>query len=185
MRGPSLESRLNRDYNDILSALCAEGAEFLVVGAYAVGVHGIPRATGDIDIWVRPTRENATRVMRALKRFGAALLDLTEPIRKGNYHLTTALVQAAVCASKQKDCYLRDKYWRLKARRGPKRAALAVAHKILVAAYHILKDPLVEYRDLGPTYLDKLAPERTKHNLVKRLEQLGFRVTLEPAPGAA
>jgi len=73
-----VESRLNRDYNDILSALCAEGAEFLVVGAYAVGVHGIPRATGDIDIWVRPTSENARRVMRALKRFGAALLDLTE-----------------------------------------------------------------------------------------------------------
>jgi hypothetical protein len=78
MRGPFVESRLNRDYNDILSALCAEGAEFLVVGAYAVGVHGIPRATGDIDIWVRPTSENARRVMRALKRFGAALLDLTE-----------------------------------------------------------------------------------------------------------
>jgi hypothetical protein len=69
---------LNRDYNEILSALCAEGAEFLIVGAYAVGAHGIPRATGDIDIWVRPTPENASRVMRALKRFGAALLDLTE-----------------------------------------------------------------------------------------------------------
>jgi hypothetical protein len=69
---------LNRDYNDILSALSAEGAEFLIVGAYALGAHGIPRATGDIDIWVRPTPENAMRVMRALKRFGAALLDLTE-----------------------------------------------------------------------------------------------------------
>ena len=78
MRGPSLESRLNRDYNDILSALSAEGAEFLIVGAYALSAHGIPRATGDIDIWVRPTRENAKRVMRALQRFGAALLDLTE-----------------------------------------------------------------------------------------------------------
>jgi hypothetical protein len=78
MRGPFVESRLNRDYNDILSALCAEDAEFLIVGAYAVGAHGIPRATGDIDIWVRPSRENARRVMRALKRFGAALLDLTE-----------------------------------------------------------------------------------------------------------
>jgi len=69
---------LNRDYNDMLSALSAEGAEFLIVGAYAVGAHGIPRATGDIDIWVRPTPENAGCVMRALKRFGAALLDLTE-----------------------------------------------------------------------------------------------------------
>jgi hypothetical protein len=78
MRGPFVESLLNRDYNDILSALSAEGVEFLIVGAYAVGAHGIPRATGDIDIWVRPTRENASRVMRALKQFGAALLDLTE-----------------------------------------------------------------------------------------------------------
>jgi hypothetical protein len=69
---------LNRDYNDMLSALSAEGAEFLIVGGYAVGAHGYPRATGDIDIWVRPTAENAGRVMRALKRFGAALLDLTE-----------------------------------------------------------------------------------------------------------
>jgi hypothetical protein len=77
MRGPFVESRLNRDYSDVLSALCAEGAEFLIVGAYAVGVHGIPRATGDIDVWVRPTSENAKRVMRALKRFGATLLDLT------------------------------------------------------------------------------------------------------------
>ena len=73
-----MERRLNRDYNDILSALSAEGAEFLIVGAYALAAHGIPRATGDIDIWVRPTPENAMRVMRALKRFGAALLDLTE-----------------------------------------------------------------------------------------------------------
>jgi hypothetical protein len=78
MHGPFVESRLNRDYNDILSALSAESAEFLIVGAYAVGAHGIPRATGDIDIWVRPTPENARRVMRALQRFGAALLDLTE-----------------------------------------------------------------------------------------------------------
>jgi len=66
-----LERRLNRDYNDILSALSAEGAEFLIVGAYALAAHGIPRATGDIDIWVRPTPENAMRVMRALKRFAA------------------------------------------------------------------------------------------------------------------
>lgn len=69
---------MHRDFNEILSALSAENAEFLVVGAYAVAAHGIPRATGDIDIWVRPTSENARRVMRALKRFGAALLDLTE-----------------------------------------------------------------------------------------------------------
>ena len=59
------------------------------------------------------------------------------PTRKSNVHLTTALVQAAVSASHAKGTYLKDKYWRLKARRGPGRAAMAIAHKILIAAYHM------------------------------------------------
>jgi hypothetical protein len=64
---------MNPDFNDILSALSAEGAEYLLIGAYALAVHGVPRATGDIDVWVRPSPENAERVMRALARFGAPL----------------------------------------------------------------------------------------------------------------
>lgn len=68
---------MNPDFRDILSALSAEGAEFLLVGAYAMAVHGYPRATGDIDVWVRPSEDNADRVWRALERFGAPLLDLT------------------------------------------------------------------------------------------------------------
>lgn len=68
---------MNPHFRDMLSALCAEGVEFLVVGAYALAAHGIPRATGDIDIWIRPTAENAQRVWRALKRFRAPLFDLT------------------------------------------------------------------------------------------------------------
>ena len=98
--------------------------------------------------------------------------------RKGNVHLTTALVQAAVAASRKKGSYLKEKYWRLKARRGPKRAALAVAHKILVAAYHMLARA-TDYKDLGPVYLDQLNPNGVKTALVKRLERLGYRVTLE------
>ncbi len=98
--------------------------------------------------------------------------------RKGNVHLTTALVQAAVCASKKKGSYFKDKYWRLKARRGPKRAAMAIAHKILVAAYNMLREG-IDYNDLGEHYLDQLAPERAKFGAIKRLEQLGYRVTLE------
>ncbi|MFM8495071.1 MAG: hypothetical protein ACKOEM_06035 [Planctomycetia bacterium] len=62
---------MNRDFAEMLNALSAEGAEVLVVGAYAVAGHGLPRATGDIDLWVRPTRENAARVWKALERFGA------------------------------------------------------------------------------------------------------------------
>ena len=64
---------MNRDFVEMLSALCDAGAEFLVIGAHAVAVHSRPRATGDLDLWVRPTRENAERVWRALKLFGAPL----------------------------------------------------------------------------------------------------------------
>ncbi|OFW15292.1 MAG: hypothetical protein A3F69_02575 [Acidobacteria bacterium RIFCSPLOWO2_12_FULL_66_10] len=68
---------VNRDFAEMLSALSEAGAEFLVVGAHALAAHGIARATGDLDIWVEPTRENAERVMRALMAFGAPLMDLT------------------------------------------------------------------------------------------------------------
>ena len=62
---------MNRDFAEMLNALSAENVEFLVVGAYAVAGHGIPRATGDIDLWVRPTAENASRLWKALATFGA------------------------------------------------------------------------------------------------------------------
>ena len=68
---------MNRDFAEMLSALSEAGADFLVVGAYALAAHGIPRATGDLDIWVRPTPDNAGRVMTALIAFGAHLRDLT------------------------------------------------------------------------------------------------------------
>jgi hypothetical protein len=68
---------MNRDFLDMLSALSAAGAEYLVVGAHAVAVHARPRATGDLDIWVRPTPENAERVWSALEAFGAPLDHIT------------------------------------------------------------------------------------------------------------
>jgi hypothetical protein len=61
----------------MLSALCAAGADFLIVGAHALAAHGAPRATGDLDIWVRPTADNADRVLAALREFGAPLFDLS------------------------------------------------------------------------------------------------------------
>lgn len=75
---------MNPDFADILSALSAAGVEFLIVGAHALAAHGVPRATGDLDIWVRPTPENAARALRALATFGAPLADpsvddLTQP----------------------------------------------------------------------------------------------------------
>lgn len=67
---------MNRDFAEMLDALLAAGAEFLIVGAHALAAHGRPRATGDLDIWVRPSGENAERVWRALVRFGAPLTEL-------------------------------------------------------------------------------------------------------------
>lgn len=67
---------LNSDFRDILSEFSGAGVEFIVVGAYALAAHGLPRATGDIDLWIRCSRENAGRVMSALVRFGAPLADI-------------------------------------------------------------------------------------------------------------
>src|SRR5260221_8278830 len=68
---------MNRDFSEMLSALCGAGAEFLVVGAHALAAHGRPRATGDLDLWVRPTKDNAQRVWQALAAFGAPLQNLS------------------------------------------------------------------------------------------------------------
>ncbi len=64
---------MNRDFVEILQELSASGAEFLVVGAHALAAYDRPRATGDLDIWVRATPENARLVWSALVRFGAPL----------------------------------------------------------------------------------------------------------------
>lgn len=68
---------MNRDFEEMLDALSVAGADHLVIGAHAVGVHGRPRATGDLDLWVRPSRDNAQRVWTALAAFGAPLDQLT------------------------------------------------------------------------------------------------------------
>ncbi|HEY3818136.1 MAG TPA: nucleotidyl transferase AbiEii/AbiGii toxin family protein [Polyangiaceae bacterium] len=67
----------NPDFSELFAALSAEGAEFIVVGGYAVMFHSTPRFTKDIDVWVRPSPGNAARVRRALAAFGAPLGDLT------------------------------------------------------------------------------------------------------------
>lgn len=69
---------LNEDYKDMLHALSDEKVKFLLVGAYAMAAHGYPRATMDIDIWVMPSSQNADAVLRALRRFGTPLHNLTK-----------------------------------------------------------------------------------------------------------
>ena len=67
---------LNKDFKEILSAFLSEKVEFMVVGGYAMAFHGFVRATGDIDLWIRPTKTNAKKVWRALEVFQAPLFDL-------------------------------------------------------------------------------------------------------------
>ena len=69
---------MNQDFVDLLRAFEDADVRFLVVGAYALAVHGRPRGTGDLDVWVEATPENAARVMRALAAFGAPLADISE-----------------------------------------------------------------------------------------------------------
>lgn len=67
---------LNSDFHDILSAFSEEKVEFMLVGAYAVAAHGLPRATGDIDLWIECSSRNADKVWKALQKFGAPLSEL-------------------------------------------------------------------------------------------------------------
>ncbi len=99
--------------------------------------------------------------------------------RKGNQAPKTILIQAAHGAAHTKNTYLAAQYQRLAARRGRKRAIMAVAHSIVVIGYHLVtrNEP---YKDLGADYFDKRRPEATTNRLVKRLERLGFSVSLKP-----
>jgi transposase len=101
----------------------------------------------------------------------------------GNRWLRGMLVQAAWAASRTKGTYLSAQYRRLAKRRGKKRALVAVAHTLLGIIYHVLKRG-TKYTELGADFLDRQEPERLTSQLVKRLESLGHKVTLEPRPAA-
>ena len=101
-----------------------------------------------------------------------------------NRYLKRALVEAAHAAGRSKDNYLSAQYRRLAARRGKKRAAIAVAHSILIIAYHLIQRGTA-YVDLGAAYFDQRKAETVQQQLVKRLERLGFQVSLAPLPTAA
>lgn len=98
----------------------------------------------------------------------------------GNPWLRAALVEAAHAAARTKGTYLAAQYRRIAARRGAKRAAVAVGHTILVVLYNLLRDGVV-YEDLGPNWFDERDRRATIGRSVRRLEALGYRVTLEPA----
>lgn len=97
---------------------------------------------------------------------------------KGNKFLRRALTQAAHAAAHSKDTYLSFQYHRIAARRGGNRAAIAVGHSILIIIYHMLKKRM-QYIELGANYFDKRRENATVNRAVKRLESLGYKVTLE------
>jgi len=103
--------------------------------------------------------------------------------RKGSPWLRAALVEAAKAAGRSKKTYLGAQYRRIAARRGAKRAAVAVAHSILVSVYYILTrhEP---YRELGVAYFDERDRQAVERRLVKRLQGLGYEVSLRPVAAA-
>ena len=101
--------------------------------------------------------------------------------------MRAALIEAAWAASRSKDTYLAAQFHRLRARRGDKRAAVAVAHSILTIVGHLLADPEAVFTDLGGDYFLTKNPEREQRRAIRKLEALGFTVTWTPdaAAGAA
>jgi transposase len=101
--------------------------------------------------------------------------------RKGNRVVKSLLVQAAWAATRTKDTYLSALYHRLAGRRGKKKAIVAVAHAILVIVFHLImrNEP---YREVGGDYFDRQDPETTAKRLAKRIEKLGYQVSLQPQP---
>jgi hypothetical protein len=98
--------------------------------------------------------------------------------RKGSPWLRRALCEGAWAASRTKNTYLAAQYRRLAAKRGQKRASIAVAHSILVIAYHLLRNG-TKYNELGGDYFDRMRADGLKRYYVKRLEQLGVTVTFQ------
>jgi transposase len=99
--------------------------------------------------------------------------------RKGNPWLRCVLVQAAHSASHQKNCYLASQYHRLAHRRGSKRAAVAVAHSILVIIFHMLRDHTT-YQERGDTFFEEQERQNYEKRLVRQLTNLGYHVELQP-----
>jgi len=103
--------------------------------------------------------------------------------RKGDRYLRRTLVQSAWAVIRKKDCFLTALFYRLAQRRGMKKAAVAVAHRILILAYYVIRDG-VEYHEVGGDYFDRQNPQRTVERLVRRMERIGYQVQIVASPSA-
>ena len=101
--------------------------------------------------------------------------------RHGDLWLQSALVEAAWAAIRTKNCYLAVRFWRIAKRRGQQRAAMAIAHTLLIIIWHMLKDGTI-YTELGVDYIVRNDnPDRRRRHLINQLEHLGYQVELTPA----
>ena len=114
---------------------------------------------------------------RAGKRFSGGM-------RKGNRYLRRVLTQSAWSITHKKDCFLTSLFWRVAARGGRSKAAMAVAHRMLTIAWHIIQEGTV-YQELGGSHHDRLHPEKSARRLMRRLEQIGFEVSVKPKAAEA
>jgi transposase len=100
--------------------------------------------------------------------------------RKGNRYLCAALVEAGLAATRAKGTAIQARYARLKRRHGHKKAVVANGHQLLKIAFYVMRDG-TPYRELGPDYFERRSRDRAVRRHLHHLEQLGYRVTLEPA----
>ena len=101
-------------------------------------------------------------------------------MRKGNRYLRRVLTQSAWSITHKKDCFLTSLFWRVAARGGRKKAAMAVANRMLTIAWHIINNDGTRYREIGGDHHDRLHPQRSARRLMRRLEQIGFEVSVKP-----
>ena len=100
-------------------------------------------------------------------------------VGSADYFTGAVRLDPLFAAVKKKDSYLQAQFYRIKARRGPKKAIMAVAASILTAIYHMLKDGTM-YKDLGRNHFDRRSTDKQKQRLVKRLAELGYVVEIKP-----
>jgi transposase len=175
-------ARLDSQIDDTIGPFADQVARLATIPGVATRTAQIIIAEIGVDMEVFPSAEHlASWAGLCPGNNESAGKHFTGRTRKGDQWLTEALVQAAWAAARTKDTYLAARYWQLARRIGKNKAAVAVAHSILVIAYHLL-DRGEDYADLGGDYFARrIDPERRTRQLVAKLEQLGHTVTLNQA----
>ncbi len=161
-------------HTDLIRRLCTiPGVDFttaaVIVAEIGLDMSRFPDA-GHLVSWAGVCPGNNES---AGKRFSGRM-------RKGNRYLRRVLTQSAWSITHKKDCFLTSLFWRVAARGGRKKAAMAVANRILTIAWHIINNEGTGYREIGGNHHDRLHPQRSARRLMRRLEQIGYEVSVKP-----